>query len=54
MDPSIIPFFLDSGASMHISTTEADFFSLRPIPLNMLTLPNTCLHCNLGTIASVM
>lgn len=32
MDPSIIPFFLDSGASVHISNTESDFFSLRPIP----------------------
>jgi hypothetical protein len=32
VDPSIIPFFLDSGASVHISNTEGDFFSLRPIP----------------------
>jgi hypothetical protein len=32
VDPSIVPFFLDSGTSVHISNTEADFFSLRPIP----------------------
>jgi hypothetical protein len=32
VDPSIVPFFLDSGASVHISNNEADFFSLRPIP----------------------
>lgn len=32
VDPSIVPFFLDSGASVHISNTEGDFFSLRPIP----------------------
>jgi hypothetical protein len=32
MDPTIVPFFLDSGASIHISNDETDFFSLRPIP----------------------
>lgn len=32
VDPSIVPFFLDSGASVHISNTESDFYSLRPIP----------------------
>ena len=32
VDPSIVPFFLDSGASIHISNTESDFYSLRPIP----------------------
>jgi hypothetical protein len=32
VDPSIIPFFLDSGTSVHISNTESDFFNLRPIP----------------------
>jgi hypothetical protein len=32
VDPSIVPFFLDSGVSIHISNNEADFFSLRPIP----------------------
>ncbi|KAJ8584500.1 hypothetical protein M405DRAFT_746907, partial [Rhizopogon salebrosus TDB-379] len=32
IDPSVIPFFLDSGASVHISNTESDFYNLRPIP----------------------
>jgi hypothetical protein len=32
VDPLIIPMFLDSGASVHISNDESDFFSLRPIP----------------------
>ncbi|KAG2109213.1 hypothetical protein DEU56DRAFT_762464 [Suillus clintonianus] len=32
VDPSIILFFLDSGASVHISNCETDFFHLRPIP----------------------
>jgi hypothetical protein len=32
IDPLIIPMFLDSGASVHISNDESDFFSLRPIP----------------------
>jgi hypothetical protein len=32
VDLSITPMFLDSGASVHISNDEADFFSLRPIP----------------------
>lgn len=32
VDPSVVPLFLDSGASVHISNEEADFFSLRPIP----------------------
>jgi hypothetical protein len=32
VDPAIVPFFLDSGASIHISNDETDFFSLRPIP----------------------
>jgi len=32
VDPAIIPFFLDSGSSIHISNDETDFFSLRPIP----------------------
>jgi len=31
VDPAIVPFFLDSGASVHISNTEGDFFNLRPI-----------------------
>ncbi|KAG2157898.1 uncharacterized protein EDB93DRAFT_1100712 [Suillus bovinus] len=32
IDPSIVPLFLDSGASIHISNEESDFFSLHPIP----------------------
>ncbi|KAG2059346.1 hypothetical protein BDR06DRAFT_967884 [Suillus hirtellus] len=32
VDPSILPFFLDSGASIHISNTGSDFYSLHPIP----------------------
>ncbi|KAG2363897.1 hypothetical protein BDR07DRAFT_1483145 [Suillus spraguei] len=32
MNPSIIPLFLDSGASIYISNKETDFFSLCPIP----------------------
>ncbi|KAG2128961.1 uncharacterized protein EDB93DRAFT_1095732, partial [Suillus bovinus] len=32
VDPSIIPFFLNSGASVHISNSKADFYSLRPVP----------------------
>lgn len=32
MDPSLVPFFLDSGASIHISNTESDFYSLHPVP----------------------
>ncbi|KAG1887386.1 hypothetical protein F4604DRAFT_1571152, partial [Suillus subluteus] len=32
VDPSIVPVFLDSGASVHISNDEGNFFSLRPIP----------------------
>jgi hypothetical protein len=31
VDPAVVPLFLDSGASVHISNDEADFFSLRPI-----------------------
>lgn len=31
VDPSMVPLFLDSGASVHISNNEADFFSLCPI-----------------------
>jgi hypothetical protein len=31
VDPSIIPLFLDSGASIYISNEESDFFSLHPI-----------------------
>jgi hypothetical protein len=32
VDPSIVPLFLDSGASVHISNNKADFFTLCPIP----------------------
>ncbi|KAG2737898.1 hypothetical protein P692DRAFT_20760463, partial [Suillus brevipes Sb2] len=32
VDPSVVPFFLDSGASVHISNVESDFYTLRPIP----------------------
>jgi hypothetical protein len=32
VDPSLTPFFLDSGASVHISNTESDFYSLCPVP----------------------
>lgn len=32
VDPSIILFFLDSSASVHISNTKGNFFSLCPIP----------------------
>lgn len=31
VDPSVILLFLDSGASVHISNDEGDFFHLRPI-----------------------
>ncbi|KAF8432337.1 hypothetical protein L210DRAFT_819171, partial [Boletus edulis BED1] len=31
VDPSIMPFYLDSGASVHISNCESDFFHLCPI-----------------------
>ncbi|KAG1825399.1 hypothetical protein EV424DRAFT_1301756, partial [Suillus variegatus] len=31
VDLSLVPLFLDSGASVHISNDEADFFSLHPI-----------------------
>ncbi|KAG2057264.1 hypothetical protein BDR06DRAFT_1037536 [Suillus hirtellus] len=31
INPSIIPFFLNSGASVHISNTEANFYTLCPI-----------------------
>ncbi|KIK33210.1 hypothetical protein CY34DRAFT_62457, partial [Suillus luteus UH-Slu-Lm8-n1] len=31
VNPSVVPLFLDSGASVHISNNEADFFSLCPI-----------------------
>jgi hypothetical protein len=31
VDPSVLPFFLDSGASVHISNTKSDFYSLCPI-----------------------
>jgi hypothetical protein len=31
IDPSVVLFFLDSGASVHISNVESDFYSLHPI-----------------------
>ncbi|KIK78255.1 hypothetical protein PAXRUDRAFT_164450 [Paxillus rubicundulus Ve08.2h10] len=32
VDPSIVPFFLDSSTSVHVSNNEADFYQLCPIP----------------------
>ncbi|KAF8832953.1 hypothetical protein BDN67DRAFT_1018152 [Paxillus ammoniavirescens] len=32
IDPSVEPFFIDTGASVHISNTASDFYSLWPIP----------------------
>ncbi|KIK32504.1 hypothetical protein CY34DRAFT_101373, partial [Suillus luteus UH-Slu-Lm8-n1] len=32
IDPSVVPFFLDSGASVHISNVESDFYTLKPVP----------------------
>lgn len=35
VDPSIIPFFLDSGASVHISNTKSDFVACTQFPLTL-------------------
>ncbi|KIK93332.1 hypothetical protein PAXRUDRAFT_12723 [Paxillus rubicundulus Ve08.2h10] len=32
IDPSIEPFFINMGVSVHISNTTSNFYSLRPIP----------------------
>ncbi|KAG1722974.1 hypothetical protein EDD22DRAFT_854052 [Suillus occidentalis] len=32
VDPSVVPMFLDSSVSVHISNEEGDFYSLCPIP----------------------
>jgi hypothetical protein len=37
VDPFIVPFFLDSGASMHISNVEVDFYTLHPIPPHVVS-----------------
>ncbi|KAG2755656.1 hypothetical protein P692DRAFT_20717009 [Suillus brevipes Sb2] len=37
IDPSVVPFFLDSGASVHISNVESDFYTLRPIPPHVVS-----------------
>ena len=31
IDPSLTPFFLDTGASIHISNCKSDFYRLRPV-----------------------
>ncbi|KIK33604.1 hypothetical protein CY34DRAFT_27017 [Suillus luteus UH-Slu-Lm8-n1] len=52
VDPSIVPFFLDSGASVHISNVEADFYTLRPIPPRIVSgIGNSSIQAiGIGTI----
>ncbi|KAG2063587.1 hypothetical protein BDR04DRAFT_1123167 [Suillus decipiens] len=54
VDPSIIPLFLDSGASIHISNEESDFFSLHPIPpcfVNGVAMHTAALHYSMPLVA---
>ena len=56
IDPSITPFFLDTGASIHISNCEADFFRLRPVaPHAIHGVGGSAIHTlGIGTICLVV
>jgi hypothetical protein len=56
VDPSVVPFFLDSGASVHISNVESDFYTLRPIPPRVVSgIGNSSIQAiGVGTIRLIV